>query len=300
MIDQTAQPDPVVVGTDGSPSAMHAVRWAAREAELMDAPLSIVYACSLDAVRVPAGVPLPRPYHQAVLEIGQQFLTEATVAADKVGPDVAIRTRLSRGAAAPTLIGLSSAAQLIVVGSRGFGGFTGLLVGSTAVAVAARGHCPLVVVRGAHLDAEPPIHGPVVVGVDGSPESDAAIELAFQAATLRGVPVMAVHAWMDTIVESAWQQATTSIDWPRAAASQQHWLADQLAPHCAHHPNVEVHHHLVHYGPTHALLHEAAGAQLVVVGSRGRGGFRGLLLGSTSQALIHHSPCPVVVVPVRR
>ncbi|MBB5898068.1 universal stress protein [Kutzneria kofuensis] len=234
----------MVVGFDGSDSAMHAVRWAAREAELSGVPLSIVYACALDVVRVPAGVPLPRPYHEAVLEIGQQYLAEATAAAEAVAPEVEITARLSHGCAAPTLVELSSAAQAVVVGSRGLGGFTGLLVGSTAVTVAAHGHCPLVVVRGPRQDAT---QGPVVVGVNGSPENDTVTAFASRAAALREAPVVVVH-----------------------------------------------------HATTRALLHEAVGAQLVVVGSHGRGGLRGLLLGSTSQALIQHSPCPVAVVPTRR
>ncbi|EWM10221.1 universal stress protein [Kutzneria sp. 744] len=297
MSDHPTGADPVIVGFDGSDSAMQAVCWAAREAEDRGIPLSIVYATALDSVRVPAGVPLPRPYHQAVLEIGQQYLAEATAAAEAAAPKVEIDTRLSHTRAAPALIGLSSQAQEIVVGSRGLGGFTGLLVGSTAVALAAHGHCPLVVVRGTRLDGPP---GPVVVGVDGSPESSAATAFAFQAAARRGAPVVAVHAWLDTVVESAWQRATTGADRPHEADEQQQWLTEQLAPHRAQHPDVDVRHRVVLHGPARALLHEAAGAQLVVVGSRGHGGFRGLLLGSTSQALIQHSPCPVAVVPARR
>lgn len=300
MTDQPVEHDPVVVGTDGSPSALQAVRWAAREAELSDTSLSIVYACALDMVRVPAGVPLPKPYHQAVLEVGRGYLGEAMAAADAVAPKVPVSTRLSRAAAAPTLIGLSSAAQLVVVGSRGLGGFTGLLVGSTAVAVAARAHCPLVVVRDAHNDAEPPSHGPVVVGVDGSPESDEAVTFAFRAAEQRGVPVVVVHAWLDRVFESAWQRAMGGVEWPHGRDDHRQWLAAHLDPYRTHYPDVELRQHLVPHSPAGALIREAADAQLVVAGSRGRGGFRGLLLGSTSQALIHHSPCPVAVVPARR
>jgi nucleotide-binding universal stress UspA family protein len=212
---------------------------------------------------------------------------------------VAVSASLSRPAAAPTLIALSSAARLVVVGSRGLGGFTGLLVGSTAVEVAARGHCPLVVVRAADHDSEPPAQGSVVVGVDGSAESEAAVALAFHAAAERGVPVVAVNAWFDTVLEQAWRQVAP-VDRATDENRRQEWLADQLAPHRAQHPDVEVRQRVVDRAPARALLREAAGAQLVVVGSRGRGGFRGLLLGSTSQALIHHSPCPVAVVPARR
>jgi len=289
MIKDTIGPDPVLVGVDGSPSANDAVRWAAKEAERTGAPLSIVYATSLDMVRVPTDIPQARPYHQAVLEIGQQYLATAAAEAESVAPKVDVAVALSRSTAAPTLIGLSSSARLVVVGSRGLGGFTGLLVGSTAVQLAAHGHCPLVVVRG----DEPPTAAPVVVGADGSRESDAAVDFAFQAAELRGVPLVIVQACPAQILGSPWQETAVGSDWLRVAD-------ERIAAQRDRYPDVEVRSRIVQTSPASALLHEAAGAQLVVVGSRGRGGFRGLLLGSTSQALIHHSPCPVAVVSASR
>jgi nucleotide-binding universal stress UspA family protein len=280
MVKETPGTDPIVVGVDGSESAAQAVRWAAKEAELTGSPLSIVHATALDTVYVPANLPLPRPYHQAVLEIGQQYLAAAATQARAVAPKVDVGVRLSRASAAPALIDLSSTARLVVVGSRGLGGFTGLLVGSTAVAVAAHGHCPLVVVRGGEPDAA----APIVAGADGSFESDAALALAFQAAELRDVPLVVVHAWHEGAIGGDWQQVADA----------------RVAAHRTRHPAVKAHSLIVRHGPARALLDEAAHAQLVVVGSRGRGGFLGLLLGSTSQALIHHSPCPVAVVPICR
>jgi nucleotide-binding universal stress UspA family protein len=185
----------------------------------------------------------------------------------------------------------------VVVGSRGLGGYAGLVVGSIAVAVATHGHCPVVVVRGADPQSEPRQEGPVVVGVDGSATSRTAARFAFQAAALRNAPLVAVHAWSDLPVTTVWELTT---DWrtvqAQESAALDQWLADGRAL-C---PDVHVEHVVVRDGPARLLLEHARDAQLVVVGSRGRGGFRGLLLGSTSQALIHHATCPVAVVPPQR
>jgi nucleotide-binding universal stress UspA family protein len=137
----------------------------------------------------------------------------------------------------------------------------------------------------------------VVVGVDGSPTSHEAVRFAFQAASFRNVPLVAVHAWSDLPITTVWELTTAwqSIEQQESAKLGQ-WLAEIQALY----PGVHVEQVVVHDGPAHLLLDHAKSAQLVVVGSRGRGGFRGLLLGSTSQALIHHAACPVAVVPPSR
>ncbi|WP_306747985.1 universal stress protein [Saccharothrix yanglingensis] len=144
---------PVVVGVDGSESAARAVRWAAREAARRTAPLVIVHACPVVAGHVPEPAPLPRSYHEAVLEQGRERLAEAEAEARGTAPEVEVRTELVFGGAAEDLVGRSASAQLVVLGSRGLGGFTGLLVGSIAVAVSTHGHCPVVVVRGTGPEA---------------------------------------------------------------------------------------------------------------------------------------------------
>jgi len=209
--------DPVVVGVDGSASAVHAVHWAALEAARRDAPLLLVHVWTPVPASVPHAAALG-PYEDGLITQGRQWLTEASEIAAGAAPGVPTSSRLMSGSAAGHLIGTSASAALLVLGSRGLGGFTGLVVGSIAVAVATHGHCPVVVVRGTDPQEPPRQDGPVVV----------------------------------------------------------------------------------RDGPTHALLDQAKRAQLVVTGSRGRGGFRGLLLGSTSQALIQHAACPVAVVPPSR
>ncbi|NUT91556.1 MAG: universal stress protein, partial [Saccharothrix sp.] len=165
-----------MVGVDGSTSATDAVRWAAAEAARLGAPLTIVHACLLVPARVPDPIAVPREYHEAVLEQGRQWLAAAEEEARRVAPEPAVTTELASGDAAEVMVGRSASARLVVLGSRGLGGFTGLLVGSIAVALATHGHCPVVVVRGTAAA------GPVVVGADGSPTSDAALAFAFEAA----------------------------------------------------------------------------------------------------------------------
>ncbi|WP_285105944.1 universal stress protein [Promicromonospora sp. MEB111] len=277
---------PVLVGVDGSDSATRAVRWAAREAARRGAPLVLVSVWT----PVPPGVPHAAtlgPYEDGLIEQGRQWLADAAAAAAQEAPDVPAGTRLASGSVAGQLVGRSAAAGLVVLGSRGLGGFTGLLVGSIAVAVATHGHCPVVVVRGT-----PAQEGPVVVGVDGSPTSQAAIRFAFDAAALRDAPLVAVHAWRDASAAARHGVQDQRVQ-EHGAEALERWLADARADH----PEVRVERVVAPDGPTASLLDRAEGARLVVVGSRGRGGFRGLLLGSTSQALIYHAPCPVAVVP---
>ncbi|MFD5246082.1 universal stress protein [Amycolatopsis sp. NPDC058340] len=286
---------PVVVGVDGSSSAVQAARWAATEAARRKAPLSITHACMLIPVRMPPGVELPRPYADALTEQGREVLAAAAEAAREAAPEVGVTTELRGGAAAEHLIGRSASADLIVLGSRGLGGFTGLLVGSIAVAVATHGHCPVVVVRG----ADRPQDAPVVVGVDGSPTSDAALAFAFDAAATRGTRLVAVRAWSDFAVGNAWAFGS-ALDWETVQAAEARLVDQQLGTYRSKYPDVPVESVVVRDRPAHTLLEHSENAQLVVVGSRGRGGFRGLLLGSTSQALIHHSASPVAVVPPAR
>jgi nucleotide-binding universal stress UspA family protein len=294
MTNEVARP-PILAGVDGSESASHAVRWAALEAAHRQAPLLILHACAVVPIIVPPGVPLPVSYHDAMREQGSQWLSAAAEAAKAAAPDVPVRTELADGFPAEQLIGRSASAQLVVLGSRGLGGFSGLVVGSIAVAVVTHGHCPVVVVRGETPATEPSPERPVVVGVDGSAASDAAVLFAFEAAAARHVPVVAVHTWTDIALGIGWEAP----DWQRIEAEAKNMLTERMATARERHRDVPVQLVVAQDRPAPTLLEAARTAQLIVVGSRGRGGFRGLLLGSTSQALIHHSPCPVAVVPLR-
>lgn len=286
---------PVVVGVDGSDSALHATRWAAREAQRRAAPLLLVHVCHLQPVRHPRQISPPADFQAAVLEQGRHWLTEASVAARRVAPGLPVVTDLRSGTVADVLVAESRTARLMVLGSRGLGGFTSLLVGSVAVALSAHAHCPVVVTHAAGRDGVPPSAGAVVVGVDGSELSDAALEFAFEAAAAREVPLVAVHTWLDVNAAGAWAVLPGTIDWDWVQQEEEKLLAERLAPWREKFPDVDVRPLVVRDRPDRALLEHAAGAQLLVVGSRGRGAFAGVGFGSVSQTLIHHAECPVAI-----
>jgi nucleotide-binding universal stress UspA family protein len=173
------------------------------------------------------------------------------------------------------------------------GGFSGLLLGSVGVAVTAHAHCPVVVVRG-HLPAQTSL--PIWVGVDGSPESDLAAGFAFDEAARRGVPVAAIHAWEPPPAPRRNTVPPLSYDAALIEVAERQLLDEDLASWRDKYPKVAVTTTVVPGQPGQALVEVSRHAQLVVVGSRGRGGFRGLLLGSVSQQLLHHAACPVAVV----
>ena len=260
---------PVVVGVDGSSSALAAVAWAARACKLHDAPLRLVHAYTLPTRGYPEVISSARELRSAMYDQGRMWLSQAVAVARSEAPDVPVVHDLRMEHPTPVLIAESARAREVVVGSHGLGGFTGALVGSTAVALSQHGECPVVVVRGNNHD------GPVVVGVDLSPESDPAVGFAFDGAAASGVPLVAVMAHLD---------------------EQSSLLSTRMSGWLEKYPDVAVEQLVVGERPIPLLLELGRRAGLLVAGSRGRGGFAGMLLGSTSQALIHHAPCPVAVV----
>jgi nucleotide-binding universal stress UspA family protein len=290
---------PVVVGVDGSASALHAVRWAAREAEYRGAPLRLVHVCQVAQVRHPKQTPTPPEYRAAILEEGRYWLTEATDAARRAVSRTAVTTDLRDGVVTDVLVDESKAAQLMVLGSRGLGGFVSLLVGSVAVTLAAHGHCPVVVTRTSTVADAPPEEGPVVVGVDGSELSDAALTFAFEAAATRHVGLVVVHTWHDVHLAGAWTLLPGTIDWDWLQSEEEDRLAERIAPWLEKFPHVQVRSVVARDRPARVLLENAANAQLVVVGSRGRGSLTGIGLGSVSQTLLHHAECPIAVARMR-
>lgn len=279
---------PIVAGVDGSPASMLAVCWAAREAELRARPLRLVHAYQFPFLQYPGGGHLAAERRGAAHHTARRWLQEAVEVAMTVAPDLVPQTGLSWQSVTTTLLAESTDAAMLVVGSRGVGGFTGLLLGSTANELAAHARCPVAVIRQEESGAAPATWRPVVVGVDGSPVSEAAIEVAFREASARRCPVLAVHAWNRSLYGDDDGPA------PQEAAL----LAERMAGWQEDFPEVDVDRVLVREHPAQALLQQAdaARAQLMVLGSRGRGGFAGLLLGSTVHAVLHHARCPVLVV----
>ena len=209
-------------------------------------------------------------------------------------PDIEVTVQLEpQDSVAAVLIEASTSARLLVVGSRGRGGFTGLLLGSVSVTVAAHAHCPVVVVRTRRADDSSV--RPVVVGVDGSPTSTSAVDHAFDQASRLGLPLVAVHAWeLPTLFGPVPPWLPEEVEEIRMA--EKAVLSESLAGHMERYPDVNVTSMVHRGGPAHVILAAAEDAELLVVGSRGLGGFRGLLLGSVSQAVLHHATCPVAVV----
>ncbi|RKT54907.1 universal stress protein [Saccharothrix australiensis] len=280
---------PIVVGVDGSASALTAVGWAAEEAARHRVPLKLVHAYLLPTRGYPDVILIGHEVRQALEEQGRRWLAEAEAAA-RAAADVEVVVSLEHSGAAGAMVWESKRSRLVVLGSRGLGGFAGVLVGSVAVAVVTHGECPVVVVRGAT-----PAGGPVVVGVDGSPASEQAVAFAFEAASTRGAPLTAVHAWTDFAVDGPYGDRL-AVEWARVEDEERRVLAERLAGWQERYPDVRVDRVVVRERPARALPALAADARLLVVGSRGRGGFKGMLLGSTSQTLVHHSPCPLAVV----
>lgn len=262
---------PVVVGVDGSSAALRAVRWAAERAAREGLPLRLVHAYELP-LGVPAGLDEEEVVLDAIRVRGRQWLSEAHDVAAGVAPGVAIRTALLDGIPVGALVRESLDADLVVLGNRGQHALTGLLVGSTALAVAGRAAAPVVLVRDTVTG-----DGPVVVGVDGTETSAPAVAFAFAEASARRAPLVVLHAYTE----------------PTAAART---LEDRLSGWPAKYPDVTVARELVPDRPSRALRRRTSTAQLVVVGNRGHGLLSGLL-GSTSQHLVHHAACPVAVLP---
>ncbi|MDX8141421.1 universal stress protein [Lentzea sp. NBC_00516] len=282
---------PVVVGVDGSSSALFAVKWAAAECARHHAPLRLVHAYSLPLRGYPEIILTGQEIRRAIEEQAGGWLSDAAAVARGVASEVEITTELRCDGVITMLIEESRNARLMVLGSQGLGNITGLLVGSTAIAMASHGKCPLVVVRGTEFPT-----GPVVVGVDGSPTSEAALAFAFETASMRDAPLTVVMCWHDFMIESAYTASRFTVDWGQVEEAEQRLLAERLAGFQDKYPDVQVHRVVVRDRPVRALMRYGSEAQLLVVGSHGHGGFAGMLLGSTSQALVYNSPCPLAIV----
>jgi nucleotide-binding universal stress UspA family protein len=281
---------PVVVAVDGSESALRATRWAAEEAARRGRALRIVHAYQWPPVAGPTLASFETGF-EAVRATAETVVRDALAAVADGASGLRCETEVVLGGTVPTLRSESERAALLVLGSRGLGGFSGLLAGSVTVALAAHGHCPVAVIRD-----EPPAEGPVVVGVDGSPASEAAIGFAFEEAALRGCELVAVLAWTDGVFPVGPSGVEYPvIDWTPFAEQAEELLGERLAGWAEKYPEVVVRRRIERDRPAVALLDAAKDARLLVVGSRGRGGFAGLTLGSVSQAVLHHAPCPVVV-----
>lgn len=281
---------PVVVGVDGSGSAYRAVEWATAEAARRGVALRLVSAFSWTTSDHPTRRSgRVAQYRDQLLEAARHRLSRAARIAEDTGLGVETTQQVEIGAPIEVLGSEARRARLLVLGDRGLGGVAGLVLGSVAVGLAARGACPVVIVRGETGNTD----GPVVVGIDGSPVSEAALGFAFAAAAVRGVALVAVHAWSPTAVDKALEPV---MDWDAVADEEEAVLAERLSGWGQKYPQVTVRRSVVRDGAARALVDASRGAQLVVVGSRGRGDAAGLLLGSVSHGVLHAAHCPVAIV----
>ncbi|VVJ21714.1 Universal stress protein family [Amycolatopsis camponoti] len=288
----------ITVGVDGSAGSTAAVVWAANLASRRHLELKIVHGLQVAGLYYGGGMTGigAATLFEAVQADGERAIADARALAASIDKDLVIVTELPNDPPVPMLIDESRHARLLVVGRTGTGGFADMLVGGTAASVVAHAHCPVAVVRGRQKSTVVPETGPVVAGVDGSPNSEQAIAIAFEEASLRGVPLVAVHAWNDVTYDDTRGTARILTQPESLEEDEQRLLTERLAGWQEKYPDVEISRKLVRDRPRHVLLEASETAQLVVVGCHGRGGFTGMVLGSTSQALVQHAQCPVLVV----
>jgi nucleotide-binding universal stress UspA family protein len=274
----------IVVGFDRSRQAQLAAAWALDEAARTGAPVEFLYVYELPAW-MPAAAMVPGPAVWPDAEIKdavRQTLDETLAAALPGHPGVRATVSIVNGTAALALIDRSAGAGLIVLGSHGHSAVSGLL-GSVGVAVTARAHCPVVVIREAGNSS-----GPIVAGVDDSPSADATLGFAIEEAAAREAPLHVVRAWPPAADESPAPDAVRP--------EQRRSFEDLVALWQQKYPAVAISAEAVADHPAAALTRASRSAQLLVVGTRGRGAVRGLLLGSVSQHLLRNAACPVAVV----
>jgi nucleotide-binding universal stress UspA family protein len=278
----------VIVGVDGSEEALRAVRWAVPEARRRQATLRLVTAFAWTDDRMVGWPGLGQAaYGERLRAAAEHDLAAAASVAAQLDPDLPVEQDLVLGFPGGVLVDQARGAELLVVGDNGRGRLGSVLAGSVAVGVAAHAACPVVVVRG--VEPQPDERLPVVVGIDGTPLSEAAVAFAFEAASARRAPLVAVHTWVGPLIAEL-------VDWQSAAVESEESLAERLAGWGAKYPDVHVQRVVARTSAARALLDQAARAQLVVVGCRGHGEMAGLLLDSVSNALVHTAPCPVVIV----
>ncbi|MQA27007.1 MAG: universal stress protein [Micromonosporaceae bacterium] len=286
----------VVVGTDGSASATQAMAWAAHEATLRRLPLRVVHGFVWSQVHAPLGGAVYLESGAGLRGAAERILAEAATTARSAEPGLVVETSLVENSGTVALLESARDAAVVVVGSRGLGGFSGLIVGSTAVQLAMYSPCPVVVIR----DGEPAQDAHrIVVGVDASDHALAALEFGFEEASVRGVPLHTVHTWTDPVSTGPGDMLPLVFDPDVVHEEETRLLAELLAGWSEKYPDVQVTRQVARARARDELLHASQRAQLLVVGARGVGGFRGLLFGSVSQAMLHHAHCPVAVVRAR-
>jgi nucleotide-binding universal stress UspA family protein len=278
----------LVVGVDGSPGSWQALQWASIEARRREARLRIVAAYRpTRSAAEPAG----RGPGATAMTRAEELVDEMVKLTRAAAPEIVVDGLVACGSPVTVLEAAATDGSLIVVGSRGHGELSGLLLGATGLQLATHACAPVVVVRG-NVEAGT---GPVVVGADGSPGSETALGTAFAEAATRGCALMAVRAYH--VPTPRWGQhiEPPDFDGTQLRSAERALLRDSVGPWREKYPNVPVEAMVVKGDAASVLVAMSSAAPLVVVGTRGHGGFTGLLLGSVGQKLLHHAHCPVLI-----
>ena len=285
----------ILVGVDGSSASTVAVEWAARDAVIRNVPLTLVNVLDPPMATTVRGFPMPMPpeYMQWQQDEGRKVLNDTVKTVEdrtrQIGP-LDVSSELMIGPPVPTLVELSKDAAMVVVGSHGRGALARRLFGSVSTGLVHHAHCPVAVIPDQDPLMPHPSQAPILVGIDGSRASESAIAIAFDEASWRGVELIALHAWSDTAMYEF-----RVPDWSQVRSDAEELLAERLAGWEERHPDVNVCRVVECDQPARQLLEQSKSAQLVVVGSHGRGGFTGMLLGSVSTAVVHAARTPVIV-----
>jgi len=278
----------ILVGVDRSASSMAAVNWAARDAAMRNVPLTLMHVIApvVPAVAPWPEIPIPQDYFERQDDKARRILEDARSAvADSTadhGPPF-VNSVVVHGPIVSTLVNESKIADMMVVGCQG----KGIPFGSVSDGLVNYAHCPVAVV---HDEALAPAQAPVLVGIDGSPASELATEIAFDEAFRRGVDLVALHAWSDVSMSEV-----PGVDFAMMEVQAQEALAEWLAGWQERYPDVAVRRVVVCDEPARQLVEHSESAQLAVVGGHGRGGFAGMLLGSVSTAVAHAERTVVIV-----
>ncbi|MFD8544502.1 universal stress protein [Streptomyces sp. NPDC059649] len=281
---------PIVVGVDPDASKRLALAWAADEADRRDLPLRLVHAHGAPTGGYRSGEVRPswEEWNQALHRVADQVLKEAVGFVESRRPTVEVSTLLAEGEPAWVLREEAQNASMVVVGSWHLSARRQLFTSaSVALPLTAHSPCPVAVVPEPEHTTQQPAY--FVVGVDGSPHAAAAVDLAFEEAALRRALLRALYVWHPAL--------PGVLDEDAAVRECRRVLSETVAGRTAAHPEVELRHEVVLGHPVQVLTEAAEHALGLIVGTRGHGGFPGMLLGSVSQGVLHHARCPVIAVP---
>ncbi|KJK57062.1 universal stress protein [Saccharothrix sp. ST-888] len=283
----TSERRPIVLGVDALDRGPLAAAWAADEAARRDLPLRLLHVIP-PRFRDPRGY--DESFHAELWRTGRRLVEKTAFLARGRHPDLEISSDVVDGHASHVLVEESAHAELVVLGSRGLSRLEEVLSAHSVTApVSARAACPVVVVREPeHVTQDPPCV--VVVGVDGSRSSAAAVDWAFDLASRRGAVLRALWVWQHL--------PFLPVDEDAVVQRLRGELYEATSGQTGRYPEVELTHEVVRGHPVEELAKASADALAVVVGRRGHGGFTGMWLGSVPHGLLHRTHCPAVIVPV--